>query len=178
MFLESYYTVSENDAPHKAKTKEFECSDYRGKKPVASVEDTYYIGGGYGMMTEETLMAEIRARGPVLYDFNAGYEFMTYHSGVLQEQKEPWGCEPGELRDNSLNTKSQDARGIQYQKLTHSTLVIGWGEENGKKYWKVRNSYGGNWGEGGCFKVRRGHNDFGGEGENSAIIPVCHDCQW
>jgi len=85
MFLESYYTVSENDAPYKAKTKEFECSDYRGKKPVASVEDTYYIGGGYGMMTEETLMAEIRARGPVLYDFNAGYEFMTYHSGVLQE---------------------------------------------------------------------------------------------
>jgi len=37
------------------------------------------------MMTEESLMAEIRANGPVLYDFNAGYEFMTYHSGVLTE---------------------------------------------------------------------------------------------
>jgi len=44
------------------------------------------------------------------------------------------------------------------------------------KYWKVRNSYGGNWGEGGYFKVRRGHNDFGGEGENAAVVPLCFDC--
>lgn len=45
------------------------------------------------------------------------------------------------------------------------------------KYWKVRNSYGGGWGEGGYFKVRRGHNDFGGEGENAAVVPLCFDCE-
>jgi len=32
-------------------------------------------------------MKEIRARGPILYDFNAGYDFMTYKAGVLAEQK-------------------------------------------------------------------------------------------
>jgi len=44
------------------------------------------------------------------------------------------------------------------------------------KYWKVRNSYGAKWGEGGYFKVRKGHNDYGGEGENAAIVPFCYDC--
>ena len=53
-------------------------------------------------------------------------------------------------------------------------MVIGWGydEKLQMKYWLVRNSYGGNWGERGNFKVRRGMNDFAGEAESSAIIPV------
>jgi hypothetical protein len=85
MFLESYYTVDEHDAPYKASTGEDQCGQYSRAKAVASVESTYYVGGGYGKMTEEKLMTEIRARGPVLYDFNAGYEFMTYHKGVLKE---------------------------------------------------------------------------------------------
>jgi len=127
-------------------------------------------------MTEEKLMKEIRAKGPVLYDFNAGYDFMTYSTGVLAERDLPHGCSAADLNDNSINTKSQDSLGIQYQKLTHSTLVVGWGEENGMKYWKVRNSYGGSWGQNGCFKVRRGHNDYGGEGENGGLIPICHNC--
>ena len=92
MFLESYYTVLESDAPYIAKTEANSCRQWESKKPAASVEETYYIGGGYGKMTEEKLMKEIRARGPVLYDFNAGYEFMTYHSGVLAESKLPHGC--------------------------------------------------------------------------------------
>lgn len=76
---------------------------------------------------------------------------------------------------------SQDGSGVQYQKLTHSTLVVGWCEEedtNGNivKYWIVRNSYGGQWGEDGYFRVRKGSNDFGGEGENAGLIPICHKC--
>ena len=57
--------------------------------------------------------------------------------------------------------------------LTHSTLLIGWGydEDLKMKYWLVRNSYGPSWGEKGNLRVRRGLNDFGCEGEMSAIIP-------
>ena len=58
--------------------------------------------------------------------------------------------------------------------MTHSTLVIGYGEElNTKgelvKYWLIRNSYGPKWGLHGNLKVRRGRNDFGGEAENIAV---------
>ena len=182
MFLESYYTVNERDAPYQAKTREDGCKAFKGAKKTASVESTYYVGGAYGKMNELMLMKEILARGPVLYDFNAGREFMTYSSGILMETGLPHGCQSErELRDTTINTKSQIDAKVQYQKLTHSTLVVGWGEEvdnRGElvKYWVVRNSYGGRWGEGGYFRVRRGNNDFGGEGENSAVLPICWDC--
>lgn len=56
-------------------------------------------------MSEESLMKEIRARGPVLYDFNAGYEFMTYSSGVLTEDN-PHGCTTGEKNNKGINKTS------------------------------------------------------------------------
>lgn len=58
--------------------------------------------------------------------------------------------------------------------LTHSCLLIGWGYDNDlkMKYWIVRNSYGYHWGDKGNFKVRRGMNDFGCEGEAAAITPI------
>jgi cathepsin C len=182
MFLESYYTVSENDAKYQAATGVFECKKYEGLEPVAKVEEAYYVAGAYGMMSEELLMKELYARGPVLYDFNAGYDFMTYSSGVLMEQSNPHGITDQDVADDDacpscLSDLTQDGQGVLYQKLTHSTLLVGWGEENGIPYWKVRNSYGGNWGDNGYFKVRRGLNDYGGEGENSAHIPECFTCQ-
>lgn len=38
---------------------------------------------------------------------------------------------------------------------------MGYGSENGKDYWLMRNSYGADWGLGGYFKVVRGKNMCG-----------------
>lgn len=75
-----------------------------------------------------------------------------------------------------MSSASQEDKGTQWSKLTHSTLVIGYGEEPNKqgemtKYWLVRNSYGPNWGMHGNLKVRRGRNDFASESENIAVTP-------
>ena len=69
---------------------------------------------------------------------------------------------------------TQEQQGLQWTKLTHSTVLIGWGvdETNGEKYWLVRNSYGPSWGENGNIRIRRGRNDFGCESENIALDPV------
>lgn len=59
-----------------------------------------------------------------------------------------------------------------WEYLNHSVMILGWGEENGVKFWICRNSYGTHFGEeGGHFRVRRGQNDFGLETEASAFIP-------
>ena len=52
---------------------------------------------------------------------------------------------------------TQEDRGLQWYFLTHSTLIIGYGvDDGGEKFWIVRNSYGPAWGEDGHFRIRRG----------------------
>lgn len=40
----------------------------------------------------------------------------------------------------------------------HAIVIDGWGEENGVKFWWVRNSWSSDWGLGGYFKMVRGEN--------------------
>eukprot|EP00403_Amphidinium_massartii_P021919 CAMPEP_0178401938 /NCGR_PEP_ID=MMETSP0689_2-20121128/16574_1 /TAXON_ID=160604 /ORGANISM="Amphidinium massartii, Strain CS-259" /LENGTH=448 /DNA_ID=CAMNT_0020022803 /DNA_START=122 /DNA_END=1468 /DNA_ORIENTATION=+ len=43
--------------------------------------------------------------------------------------------------------------------VDHAVLMMGYGKENGVGYWKIRNSWGNNWGEKGFFRLRRHYPD-------------------
>lgn len=43
------------------------------------------MGGHYGAMSEDAIMRELRANGPLLFDFNAGSDFGLYNDGILME---------------------------------------------------------------------------------------------
>lgn len=88
---------------------------------------------GYKDVTKEDVNAlmEAVAQQPVSVGIEAdGYYFQHYQSGVLSQ---PCG-----------------------ENLDHGVLLVGYGSDNGQDYWKVKNSWGPSWGEGGYVRFGRG----------------------
>ena len=81
------------------------------------------------------LMEAVRGAGPIAIGINAN-NLQFYESGVINAAS----CPPA-------------GRGIQ--SINHAALLVGWGEENGVKYWLVKNSYGLDFGENGFFRLER-----------------------
>ena len=120
-----------------------DCSD--GNKEQYSSEMTYGASA-YSVSDEENIMQEIYENGSVEGSFLVYEDFVTYKSGVYQHVV-------GEYLGG------------------HAIKIIGWGVENGVKYWLCVNSWNEEWGDNGLFKIIRGTNDCGIENNAYAGIP-------
>jgi len=98
-------------------------------------------------LNETAIMQEIYLYGPVTATFTV-YEdlYYDYVSGVY---KYSYGNVVGR----------------------HAVKMIGWGVENGIKYWLIHNSWGTTYGEGGFYKFERGTNEVDIENEIEAAVP-------
>jgi len=52
----------------------------------------------------------------------------------------------------------------------HAAVIVGYGEEQGVQYWRIKNSYGSNWGEGGYMRIERGKNFLDCESSPSSFV--------
>ena len=85
---------------------------------------------------EDALQVAVATQGPISVAIDASQSsFQLYSSGVYSEPK----C------SSTL--------------LDHGVLVVGYGVEDGKNYWLVKNSWGSTWGENGYIKMTRGDNN-------------------
>ncbi|RYH28372.1 hypothetical protein EON65_12430 [archaeon] len=48
-----------------------------------------------------------------------------------------------------------------YSDIDHAVVLVGYGEDQGNKYWLVRNSWSPGWGEKGYIRVRRTDDEEG-----------------
>lgn len=74
--------------------------------------------------------------GPIAVSFQVIKGFNNYVSGVY----------------------SVDNCGTTTQDVNHAVLATGYGNESGKNFWNVKNSWGAGWGNNGFFKISRGNN--------------------
>merc|ERR1719487_1047891 len=49
----------------------------------------------------------------------------------------------------------------EWERVDHAVVTIGWGEEDGQKYWLIQNSWGPDWGEDGFFRMALGEDESG-----------------
>ena len=90
----------------------------------------------YGVSGENNIMQELYEHGPVEAVFTVYEDFYQYTSGVYS------------------HVAGSAAGG-------HAVKIIGWGVDNGVKYWLCANSWGKSWGENGFFRIKRGTNECG-----------------
>jgi len=106
----------------------------------------HFGSGSFSVGGENNIMQEIFTNGPVETAFSVYQDFLTYKSGVYKR------------------TSNVFLGG-------HAVKFLGWGVENGVKYWLVANSWNPNWGDKGYFKIVKGTNECGIEGSCNAGVP-------
>jgi len=118
-----------------------------GNSTISYKKDKHFGLKSYSVPpSEKAIRLEIMQHGPVEAAFTVFSDFPTYKSGVYQ------------------HVTGEELGG-------HAIKILGWGVEDGVKYWLVANSWNSDWGDKGFFKILRGSDHCGIESEVVAGIP-------
>jgi len=123
------------------------CLPTNGSTCYQITNHTSYWVGEFGTVAGAAKMqAEIYARGPIGCGMDVTTEFEAYTGGIYSQK-------------------------VLLPQINHEVSIVGWGVENGTSYWKVRNSWGTYWGEGGFFRILMGSDNLGIETQCDWGVP-------
>lgn len=113
------------------------CKDcHPGEPCFIPAEYNVYKVNDFGLFHgEDKMLQELYQYGPFACSIAVTDELRNYKGGIFED------------KTGDLHT-------------THEVSVVGFGEENGTKYWMVRNSWGIEWGLDGFVKIVRGKNNL------------------
>jgi len=132
----AFQYIKDNRGIDTEKTYPYEAEDDKCRYNAVNkgADDRGYVDIPQG--DEEKMKEAIATVGPVSVAIDASHEsFQFYSTGVYIENK----CSP--------------------EDLDHGVLAVGYGTEDGKDYWLVKNSWGTTWGDGGYIKMARNRNN-------------------
>jgi len=139
-FAQDYGAILEQEYPYIGK----DASCPQDFIPSVHVSAYGYVGGFYGGCNEALMRMALHKVGPLVIGFNVTNEFFQYKSGIYTQ--------PEMLED--------DPGYNPFEVTNHAVLLVGYGVEDGMKYWTVKNSWGTEWGEEGYFRIRRGTDEL------------------
>jgi len=135
------------------------CDGEEGKTPkcektcqasyaIAYEKDKHFGKSSYSISKNvDHIRQEILEHGPVEGAFSVYEDLLSYKEGVYQH-----------VHGKMLGG--------------HAIRIVGWGTENGVDYWLIANSWNTDWGDNGFFKILRGQDHCGIEGQISAGLPA------
>jgi len=112
--------------------------------PKSYADDKTKGVSAYSLSGEQNIMQDLMTNGPLSVAFTVYGDFPAYKSGVYQH-----------VSGSALGG--------------HAVEMVGWGTDSGTPYWIIKNSWNEEWGDAGHFKILRGKNECGIEGEVNGI---------
>merc|ERR1712087_1055198 len=110
--------------------------------PKSYGEDKTRATDAFSVRSVSQMQQVLSTNGPLSVAFSVYADFPTYTSGVYS------------------HTSGSMLGG-------HAVVMLGWGTENGRKYWLIKNSWTDKWGDKGFFKIARGVDECGIEDDVS-----------
>jgi len=123
-----------------------------------------YVNQYYGNFNTpvQSIMSELYRNGPIVLSFEPSEDFMFYSDGIYLTPKDKL----------PLGGRKHVEYDKEWERVDHAVVGIGYGIENGTKYWLIMNSWGGDWGEDGLFRMALGMDESGVESSPEAADVV------